>query len=176
MKYKLKDVDFNLIDCKLNQNSHIVENCRLVNVFYKNDEFEFQSPKVIIKEIIKENNKEYLVLKLIGNEACKLFFSKIFDLENNLNKLLKKEWFNKEIPITGIKSIFTDDSFIVKIPFKYSKPIIKCYFNGSLFNYYSLLPGMEIICLLSLKNIWINFDNNLSYNLIVKELLISKST
>jgi hypothetical protein len=174
MKFKLKDVDFNLIEYKLNQNKHIVENCSLINVSYNKEDFEFQTPKVIIERIIKENNKDYLLLKLIGNQACHLFFSKIFELEENINKSFKKEWFNNSIPISNIKPIFTGDSFTVKIPFKYSKPITKCYSNGSLFNYYSLLPGMEIICLLSLKNIWINFDNNVTYNLSVKEILVTK--
>jgi len=33
---------------------------------------------------------------------------------------------------------------------------------------------MEIICLLSINNIWINFDNSINYYLNVKEIKITK--
>ena len=68
--------------------------------------------------------------------------------------------------------VFNEDCFIVKIPFKYSKPLIKVYKDNKLFNYYHLAKGMEIICLLNLSKLWVNFKNEISYNLNVKEILV----
>lgn len=183
MKFKLKDIDFNNMEYVYNintnnglGNSKLISS-KLINLTYMKDELEFQTPKVIIKKIVKENDKEYLFLQIIGNEGCKTFYSKIKELEENHNReLLKnKDWFNKNLEINNIKSIFKEDIFTVKIPFKYSKPIVKIYDKDSrLFNYYSLKPGMEVMCLLSCNNIWVNFDNTTTYNLIVKEILITK--
>ena len=133
---------------------------------------------MLIEKIIKENNKEYLLLKILPTEACKTFCTKIFELENKHNIELNnhKDWFNKKIPISEVKSVFNEDCFIVKIPFNYSRPNVKIYDKDSkLFNYYHLKQGMEIICLLNVNNIWINFDNVPNYNLIVKEILITKT-
>ena len=78
MKYKLKeinldDVSFNKID---------VTNGKIVNLKYKNDSLEFQTPKIIIEDLIKENNQEFIILKILGNQACKLFCSRIIEFEN----------------------------------------------------------------------------------------------
>ena len=174
MKIKLKNAVFENIKYTY---SIFKNDCKLINILYNNEEINFQTPKVIIKKIMRENDKEYLLLQLVGNEACKTFYSKIIELENYYNKITQDntDWFNDSIPITGIKSVFTNDTFIVKIPFKYSKPSIKLYTSdNNLFNYYHLKPGMEIICLLGSNNLWISQDNSLSYNLIVKEILVSK--
>jgi len=175
MKHRLKDINLDLIEYNLVQNNSINNNCKLINFTYSGQELEFQSPKVIIEKIIHENNKEILILKILGNEACKTFCLKLFDLEKNINYSLKKNWFNERIPINDVKSVFKGDCFTVKIPFKYSKPLINTYSsNGNIFNYYNLKEGMEIICLLSINNIWINFDNSVSYYLNVKEIKITK--
>jgi hypothetical protein len=175
MKYKLKDINLDFIEYKLIQSNSINNNCKLINFTYSGEELEFQSPKVIIEKIVRENNKEFLILKILGNEACKCFCLKLFDLEKNINYKLNKNWFNENIPINDVKSVFKGDCFTVKIPFKYSKPIITTYsHNGNVFNYYNLKEGMEIICLLSINNIWINFDNSVNYYLNVKEIKITK--
>jgi len=158
MKYKLKDIVFDEISFdKIN-----IENGTLLNLKYKNDSLEFQTPKVTIDSLIKENNHEYLILKIFGNEACKLFFSKINELETQFSDNLNNK----------IKSVFTEDNFIVKIPFKYSKPLIKIYKEDSLFNYYHLSKGMKIICLLNIDKIWINTYNEPNYTLTVKEIMV----
>jgi hypothetical protein len=166
MKYKLKELE----TCNFSFDKVIVENNKIINIKYKNDSLEFQTPKIIIDSLIKENNHEYLSLKIVGNKACESFCSKINQLETFFNT--KKNWLDKNLPDNEIKSVFNEDSFIVKIPFKYSKPIIKVYKDNKLFNYYHLAKGMEIICLLSLSKIWVNFKNEISYNLNVKEILV----
>ena len=83
MKYKLKDVDFDKIEYKysLNSNNGMGNtNCKLINFTYLKEELEFQTPKVLIEKILKENNKEYLVLKIIPTEACKTFCRKILEM------------------------------------------------------------------------------------------------
>jgi hypothetical protein len=177
MKYKLKDIDFindRNIKYSLGLNN---TNYKLINFTYLKESFEFQTPKVLIEKLIKENNKEYLLLKILPTEACKTFCKKILEFENKHNIELNKHkhWFNKNISISLIKSVFNEDCFIVKVPFKGTNPQIKIYDKDSnLFNYYLLKEGMEIICLLNFSNIWINFDNTPSYNLIIKEILITK--
>ena len=134
---------------------------------------------MIEKIILQENDKHYLLLKILPTEACKTFYNGIRSLEENHNRSIfnHKEWFNKSIGISTIKSsILNENDFLVKIPFKYSKPMSKLYSkNGTPFNYYHLKPGMEVICLLGTSNIWINVDNSVSYNLSVKEILITKT-
>jgi len=180
MKYKLKDIEVQDIKYSINLNNGIINgntNCKLVNINYCGETLEFQTPKVLVEKIIKQNNKEYLLLKILPTEACKTFCTKILSLENKHNTELHnhKEWFNRKLPISEVKSVFTEDCFIVKVPFNYSSPSIKIYDKESrLFNYYHLKTGMEVICLLNVNNIWINFDNTPSYNLTVKEILITK--
>ena len=131
---------------------------KLINVNYDNSILEFQTPKVIIEKLIRENNgKEYIIVKLVN---CKSFKDKIIELENELSKYSNK----------NINSILLDSTLKLKVPFKYSKPIIKIYSENKLFNYYNLKPGMKIICLVSLNGIWIN--NYTNYNLNIKEILI----
>lgn len=163
MKYKIKDLSFE----NLKYNKSEINQSTLINFTYLGNELEFQTPKVVLEKIIKENGKEYLLLRALPTEACQTFFNGIKNLEEAHIKSSKKNLI--------IKSVITDNTFLVKIPFKYSKPIIKLYSkNGSLFNYYHLKPGMEIICLLGSSKLWINFDNIVTYNLSVKEILITK--
>jgi len=182
MKHKIKEIDFNRLNYiySIDSNNGMGNtNCKLINFTYNGEELEFQTPKVIIEKLIKENNKEYLLLRIIGNQACKTFCTKILEMEEAHNNKLSvnTNWFNNKLQTNNIKSVFQNDCFIVKIPFKYSKPCIKIYTTDSnLFNYYHLKQGMEIICLLSSNNLWINFDNSVTYNLIVKEILVTKHT
>lgn len=175
MKLKLKEIDFEKLVYSLN-NGIFGEECKMINYSYQGSEFEFQTPKVIIEKIIKENSKEYLLLKILGTEACRTFYSKISELEDTHNSVISKhnEWFNNSLPIGNVKSVFKGQTFLVKVPFKYSSPNIKIYKDSRLFNYYHLKEGMEIICLLGCNNLWINFDNNVSYHLILKEIMITK--
>ena len=167
MKYKLKELE----TCNFSFDKVIVDNNKIINIKYKNDSLEFQTPKIIIDSLIKENNHEYLSLKIVGNKACETFCSKINQLETFFNTKAVN-WLDKSLPVNEIKSVFNEDCFIVKIPFKYSKPLIKVYKDNKLFNYYHLAKGMEIICLLNLSKLWVNFKNEISYNLNVKEILV----
>lgn len=171
MKYKLKEIDFGNIDYSLNQFNN-PNNSKMVDVKYLSNDLDFQTPKVILHEVLKENGKEYLILKLLPTEACKTFVSKILLIEENINQKMKKHWFNDSIPINNVNRLFNGPTFSVKIPMRFSKPQIDIYSNGKLFNYYHLREGMELICLLSFNKIWINFDNVVSYNLTVKEILL----
>jgi hypothetical protein len=159
MKFKLKDIDFNKIKYS---EPVLFENGKLLNLTISNESIEFQTPKVIIENIDEQN----LVLKFLPNEACKIFYSKIIELEQH---------FNKKYPNFCLKNNFKENTFTVKVPYKYSKPCIKVYLGDSLFNYYNLKNDTEIICLLSCDKIWIN-ENKISYNLNVKEILITKLT
>ena len=158
MKYKLKELDFNNFSFdKVDLNDN-----KIINIKYLNESLEFQTPKLIIESLIKENNHEYLLLKINGNKACETFCSKIFKLEEFFNKYIKNK----------IKSIFNEETFTVKIPFKSLNPQIKVYKDNKLFNYYHLTKGMEIICLVNLSKLWTNIKNETNYNLNVKEILI----
>ena len=158
MKYKLKDLVFEELVFKKSE----LENGTILNLKYKESSLEFQTPKVVIESLIKENDHEYLVLKIMGTQACKTFCSKIAELE---------KYFNEKMHF-GVKSVFNEDRFVVKIPFKYSKPLIKVYKDNSLFNYYHLSKDLEVICLLGIDKIWINNYNEHSFNLTVKEIMV----
>ena len=158
MKYKIKEIDCSSIVFNKTQ----LEQGTILNIKYKSDSLEFQTPKVVIDSLIKENDHEYLVLRILATQACKTFCSKITEIETFFEDYLK----------SFIKPVFKEDLFTVKIPFKYSKPLIKIYKDDSLFNYYHLEKGMEIICLLGIDKIWINKYNEPNYNLIVKEIMV----
>ena len=161
MKYKLTDISFD----KLEYSPKELNTGTLINLKYDNEILEFQTPKILIHEIIKEGGKEYFLLKIIGNEACKKFIQKILELEQS---------FNKHFGVT-VKSIFEGDHFIVKIPFIFSKPNMNVYSSdNSLFNYYHLSKGMEIICLLQCNKLWMNKDSSFYYHLQVKEIMLLK--
>ena len=168
MKYKLKEIDFTYFSF----NKVETGNGTIINFKYKNDSLEFQTPKMYIEDLIKENDKEFIILKIMGTEACKIFCSKINEFETFFNDSLRKHknWFNGEI--NSIKTVFNEDLFTVKIPFKYSRPLVKVYKDDSLFNYYHLSKGMEIICLLNINKLWVSNYNEPSYNLNVKEIMV----
>ena len=159
MKYKLKNLNFNK-DSNISFIETNLDNGTIINLKYNNDTLEFQTPKVIIESLIKENNNEYFILKIVGNQACKTFCSKILEFED----FLQIKYGLK------LKTIFNEDVFTVIIPFKYSKPLVKVYKDDSLFNYYQLSKDMEIICLINIDKLWIN--NCIHYNLNVKEIMV----
>jgi len=167
MKIKLKNILF--------ENFYFTKNKQLngniINIKYLNDSLEFQTPKVIIDSFIKENEKEYILLKIIGTEACNIFCSKIKELEEYFNKILKnKDYLFENIPMSAIKTIFEDNTFIIKIPFK--KEHLRVYTKDNLVNYNFLKEGMNVICLTTLDKLWINKFNEPTYYLTVKEIMI----
>lgn len=158
MKIKIKDIDFK------NSRLHTTPfNESLFNLTYNDDKLEFQTPKLIIDDILTENDKNYLILKIYPTQASKIFYSKIIEFEKYISDYYSKD----------VNGIFKEDTFRVKIPFKSSKPILKIYKDDFLFNYYHLCKGMEIICLLQLSKVWIT--ESIYYNLTVNEILITKS-
>ena len=158
MKIKVKE-----IDCKqFNFNNTQLNNGTIYNIKYNDDVLEFQTPKLLIHECLKENGNEYLILQIYGTQACKTFYSKIMEIEDYFNKYLKNT----------INSVFKEQMLTVKIPIKYSKPTVKVYKDDSLFNYYNLVKDTEVICIVSLDKLWINNFNEASYKLTVKEILI----
>jgi len=162
MKYKLTDISFDNLEYIPKE----LITGTVINVKYSGETLEFQTPKVLIQDIIKEAGKEYLLLKINPNQACKKFFEKILELENE---------FTSKFNTTSIKSIFENDHFIVKVPFVHSKPNTNVYsHDGSLFNYYHLCKGMNIICLVYCEKLWMNKDSSFHYHLQVKEIMLLK--
>ncbi len=156
MKYKIKEIDCNkILFSKVSLNNGIVHNIK-----YNNEILEFQSPTMKIHSLTKENGHEFITLKIVGNQACKSFCLKIKEIE---------EFFLKQF---NIHSVIHGDLLTVKVPFKYSKPLIKVYKNDNLFNYYHLEQDTDIICLLCIDKIWVDNFNEASYHLNIKEIMI----
>jgi hypothetical protein len=164
MKIKLKYLNTEFLKYSEVLNKNFGNNGKLLNVTYHGESLEFQTPKVLIEKIIKEpDDKEYLLLKLNNNEACRLFYQKISEIES----ILVNGSNNFESNLSG-------HSFKVKIPFKYGKPQLNIFSKEDyLFNYYHLVEGMEIILLLSINNIWTIPDGVTNYSLVAKEILIN---
>jgi hypothetical protein len=156
MKHKLTDINFE----NIKYSPKDLSNGTIVNITYNSELLEFQSPKMCIQEILKDSDHEYLLLKIYGNQACQKFFLKILELEKSIGN--------------NIVSLFQGDIFTVKVPFKYSKPMVDVYHDGSFFNYYHLSKGMEIICLLEFHKLWINEYKVVNYNLTIKEIMLLK--
>ena len=151
MKYKLKELNFENVNFNLG-------NCTdYGKVFNINEIIEFQTPKVIFEKVFKENDKEYLILRLLPTEASKIFYSKINEFEEMLKKFGK------------VNSIFNGDTFKVKIPFRNGNPLVKVYNDYNLLNYYSLKSKVTLIILLNISKIWTNSET-VSYNLNVSEI------
>jgi hypothetical protein len=159
MKFKVKEIQCAGISFQKN----VLGSGEIVNIKYNNETLEFQTPKVIIDSLIKENDHEYLLLRILPTQACKIFCSKLLEIEESFSKSLN----------APVKTIFNGDHFTVKIPFKYSKPLVKVYTEYGLFNYYHLRKDTEVICLLTLDKIWINQYKEPNYNLTVKEVMVT---
>ena len=158
MKHKIKEINFD----KLTFKEVKLNNGKIVNIVYNNENLEFQTPKVIIDFVNFENNYNYIILKILPTEACRLFCSKIFELEEKIKT------------IYSINTIFKKDTFTIKIPFNYSKPTIKIVSKETdFFNYYHLKEGMEVICLLTCNKLWVSDNEECNYNLSAKEILIT---
>lgn len=158
MKIKLKEISFDNISfnqCQLN--GGVIHNLK-----YNGDLLEFQTPKLSLETVLKENNGEYIILKVMATQACKTFFLKIKQLEEFLEKTFKNP----------VQSVFNEDLVKVKIPCKLSRPLVKIYKNDQLFNYYNLEKGMEVICLVGIEKVWVNNFGEPSYQLNVKEIMI----
>jgi hypothetical protein len=161
MKIKLKYLNTELLKYSEVLNKNFGNNGKLLNVTYNGQSLEFQTPKVFIEKIIKEQgDKEYLLLKIIPNEGSRIFYQKISEIESILG-------------ISSIESNLLGTCFKVKIPFKYGKPQLNIFSKDSLFNYYHLVEGMEVILLLSISNIWIIPGGLSTYSLTVREILIN---
>jgi hypothetical protein len=170
MKIKLKNITFeNLEFCKSKQ---LYGN--IVNFSYNKEPLEFQTPKVLIEDFIKENNKEYILLKILPTEACKTFCSKLNELEETFNKNFKEnpDWFFQG-GHSPVQSIFKDDCFLVKIPFRNGQPQVRFYTKEGLVNYNILEKGMCVICLITIDKLWISNYNDANYYLTVKEMMIT---
>ena len=160
MKYRLKEIgpqQFTFSKTQLN-------NGTIVNVKYRDDSLEFQSPKMKLSRVEKKNDHNYVILELLSTQACKTFYTKILEIE----KCLAPETDNP------IKSVFNENMVTIKIPFtKSQNPLVKVYRDDALFNYYHLEESMEVICLLTLDKLWINNFNEYSYQLTAKEIMVT---
>ena len=158
MKYKLKDISLE----KVSFNKSQLETGVIYNLNYNDNSLEFQSPKMIIDSIYKENQNQFILLRVLPTEACKSFYLKIKEIETFFEQTFKNP----------VKSVFHNDFLKLKIPFKFDKPLPKIYKSCSLFNYYNLSPGMEVICMVGIDKVWVNNFDEPSYQLNVKEILI----
>jgi len=149
MKYKLKDLTFDKIEYT---SSYVTNLGKVINM---KESIEFQTPKVKIVNI----DDEYLTLKILPSEACRIFFLKIMEFEEKIKQEFK-----------DIVQLFDGDTFKVKIKNKN----FKVYLNGNLFNIYHLQKDMEIICLVSICKLWINSYEIASYHLKVDEMVIKE--
>jgi hypothetical protein len=158
MKYKLKEISLDNVSFNKSQ----LETGVIYNLKYNEGSLEFQSPKMIIDTILKENENQYISLKVLPTQACKSFYLKVKEIETFFTTTFKNP----------IKSIFHEDFMKIKIPFKCGKPLPKIYKTDSLFNYYNLCAGMEVICLVGIDKVWVNNFDEPSYQLNVKEIMI----
>ena len=145
MKYKLKELTFE----KISYNTHETGNGKIINL---TESIEFQTPWVKIIDI----DENFLTLKILPSEACRIFFNKIHEFQEILKKM-----FNLEV-----EDLFENENFKVKIKNK----TFKIYLNGNLFNFYHLKKGMDIICLVSISRLWIT--DSIRFNLKVDEMVI----
>jgi hypothetical protein len=160
MKYKIKELDTN--PNLFTFDKIPFQGNTIIHVKYKHELLEFQSPKMCIESVIKENDKEYFLLQLASTRAHEIFCSKVYQIED----VFSQKFGNTRSAITGKHSI-------VKIPCKNGKPLVKVYKDGSLFNYYHITQGMEIMCLIEINKLWIKSDEKtVYYNLNVKEISI----
>ncbi len=143
---KIKNINFNNLKYSIafEKNGN-----KLFNVKYSSEILQFQTPKVLIKEI----DKEYLTLELKNTGACKSFYEFVINLETTY---------------PNIKSIFDGNLFKVKV-----QHFINIYSNGRLFNFYDLKQGMEIICLLEYSKLWVNNYLIANYIFNVKEISVT---
>jgi hypothetical protein len=159
MKYKIKELD---TDTTLFTFDKVqFQNNSIINVKYKQDTLEFQSPKMCVQSVIKEFDKEYFSLQLASTRAHEIFCSKVYEIEDVFSK-----------KFGTIRSAVSGEQVIVKIPCKNGKPFVKVYKENKLFNYYHITQGMEIMCLLGINKLWVNSNQDVYYNLIVKEINI----
>ena len=157
MKYRLKEIDPE----QLTFNKTQLNNGTIVNVKYRDEHLEFQTPKMKINRLEKPN---YIILELLGTQACKTFYTKIMEIEKQLAPEINNP----------IKSVFQENLLTIKIPFSKSEnPLVKVYREDQLFNYYHLEESMEVICLIGLDKVWINNFNEYSYQLTAKEIMVT---
>jgi len=157
MKYRLKEIDPE----QLTFNKTQLNNGTIVNVKYRDEHLEFQTPKMKINRFEKPN---YIILELLGTQACKTFYTKIMEIEKRLAPEINNP----------IKSVFHENLLTIKIPFSKSEnPLVKVYREEQLFNYYHLQESMEVICLVTLDKLWINNFNEYSYQLTAKEIMVT---
>ena len=157
MKYKIKELEIE--DALFTFDKIPFQGNTILHVKYKHDTLEFQSPKMCVGSVIKENNKEYFLLRLASTKAHQIFCSKVYDIE----KVFSRKFGN-------IRSAIDTENVIVKIPCKNGNPLVKVYKENKLFNYYHITQGMEIMCLIGINKLWMNSNKEVYYNLIVKEI------
>ena len=161
MKYKLKELSFKTVHFT-NGNSN--DYGSVMNI---SQVISFQTPKLVLDEIVNENGKVFFNVKILPNEACKCFYEKITEFEKTLQL---------KYPSLSIESIFHGPFCKIKIPFKNDNLQLKVYHNGFLFNYYHIKPSMELMFLVELSKIWISNSNTVHYNLQCKEILVTKNS
>ena len=108
MKYKIKELEtednlFTFDKVQLHGNS-------ILNLKYKQDTLEFQTPKMCVESVIKESDKEYFSLKIASTRAHEIFCSKVYQIENVFSK-----------KFGNIRSAVSGEQVIVKIPCKNGK-------------------------------------------------------
>jgi hypothetical protein len=144
---KLKELTFDNLTYTFKE----INGGKIVNFTLGNEMLEFQSPKLLVKEV----TETHLTFELLENKACEIFKNKITTLENIFEKKYQ----------SLAKSIFTSNKFTVKNDKK-----ITIFENETIIN--NLRFGQTVICLFVFNKFWVK-DLTLNYNLNIKEIKIT---
>jgi hypothetical protein len=80
MKYKLKELDTSKL--KYTRSPCTTMNGTVYNVTYNDGILLFQTPIMIINDMILNDKTSFLELKLNSTKACDIFYNKIKEIEN----------------------------------------------------------------------------------------------
>ena len=144
---KLKELTFDNLRYTFKE----INGGKIVNFTLGNEMLEFQSPRILVKEV----TETHLTFELLNNKACDIFKNKITTLENVFEKKYQ----------SLAKSIFTLNEFTVKND---KNTII--FHDDTIIN--TLKCGQIVICLFVFNKFWVK-DLTLNYNLNIKEIKIT---
>ena len=144
---KLKELTFDNLSYSFKE----INGGKIVNFTLGNETMEFQSPKLLVKEV----TETHLTFELLNNKACEIFKNKIITLENIFEKKYQ----------SLARSIFNSNEFIVKND---KNTII--FQENTIIN--NVNCGQIVICLFVFNKFWVK-ENTLNYNFNIKEIKIT---
>ena len=149
-------------DKPVNQN-----NLYFGSMHYKNQPLLIQTPRMIFKEIKEDSStkQKFLVVSVDPDDFS--FYDLLVKLDDhNLSKTYKlsKDWFNKELPMDVLETMYRRitkpfkkgeiPEIHIKIPFHKQKIQSKVYDqSNSIINYEQLKEGCTILCIMHVKGL-----------------------